>query len=153
MIHSILPVLTACLAIFLHNLSPCPFWSTSWSRALHLIFHTFLHPISVFFSQHMPIPLQPVLLYQNPITNQPNSAQLGSTAYHSTNLHLGPCSSVGTRPRTDTQMRMTTIHFASSTTQAKCNEREQLKPNSITLASLELAPKMFKAGSCQIPLH
>jgi len=28
-----------------------------------------------------------------------------------------------------------------------------LKPNSITLASLELAPNMFKAGSCQIPLH
>jgi len=25
-------------------------WSTSWSGALHLIFHTFLHPISVFFS-------------------------------------------------------------------------------------------------------
>ena len=28
-----------------------------------------------------------------------------------------------------------------------------LKPNSITLASLELAPNMFEAGSCQIPLH
>ena len=26
------------------------FWSTSWSGALHLIFHTFIHPISVFFS-------------------------------------------------------------------------------------------------------
>jgi len=37
-------------------------WSTSWSGALHLIFHTFLHPISVFFSQHMSIPSQPVLL-------------------------------------------------------------------------------------------
>jgi len=47
---------------FLHNLSPSPFWSTSWSGALHLILHTFLHPISVFFSQHMPIPSQPVLL-------------------------------------------------------------------------------------------
>jgi len=35
---------------FLHNLSPCTLWSTSWSGALHLIFHTFLHPISVFFS-------------------------------------------------------------------------------------------------------
>ena len=32
------------------------FWSTSWSGALHLIFHTFLCPISVSFSQHMPIP-------------------------------------------------------------------------------------------------
>jgi len=55
-------VQTACLAIFLHNLSPCPLWSTFWSGALHLIFHTFVHPISVFFSQHMPIPSQPVLL-------------------------------------------------------------------------------------------
>ena len=41
---------------------PCPLWSTSWSGALHLIFDTFLHPISDFFSQHMPIPSQPVLL-------------------------------------------------------------------------------------------
>ena len=49
MIHSIFLVQITCLAIFLHNLSPCPLWSTSWSGALHLIFHTFLHPISVFF--------------------------------------------------------------------------------------------------------
>ena len=55
-IHSILLVQITCLAIFLHNLFPCPLWSTSWSWALHLIFHTFLHPISVFFSQHTPIP-------------------------------------------------------------------------------------------------
>jgi len=61
-IHSILVVQITCLAIFLHNLSPCPLWSTSWSGVLHLIFHTFLHPISVFFSQHMPIPSQPVLM-------------------------------------------------------------------------------------------
>jgi len=61
-IHSILPVQIACLAIFLHNLCPCPLWSTSWSGALHLIFHTFLHPISVFFLQHMPTLLQLVLL-------------------------------------------------------------------------------------------
>jgi len=62
MIHSILAVQITCLAIFLHNLSTCPLWPTSWSGAIHLIFHTFLHPISVFFSQHMPIPSQPVLL-------------------------------------------------------------------------------------------
>jgi len=61
-IHSILIVQITCLAIFLHNLFPCPLWSISWSGALHLIFHTFLHLISVFFSQHMPIPSQPVLL-------------------------------------------------------------------------------------------
>jgi len=55
-IHSILPVQITCLAIFLRNLFPYPLWSTSWSEALHLIFHTFLYPVSVFFSQHMPIP-------------------------------------------------------------------------------------------------
>jgi len=48
-IYSILPVQITCLAIFLHNLSPRPFWSTSWSGALHLIFHTFLYPVSVFY--------------------------------------------------------------------------------------------------------
>ena len=62
--YGLLSGTTGCLAIFLHNFSPCPVWSTSWSGALHLIFHTFLHPISVVFSQHMPIPLQSVLLSQ-----------------------------------------------------------------------------------------
>ena len=62
MIHSILLVQTVCFTIFLHNLCPYPLWSTSWSGALHLIFHTYLHPISVFFSQHMPMPSQPVWL-------------------------------------------------------------------------------------------
>ena len=54
-IHRILPAQITCLANFLHNLSPCPLWfrPTSWSEALHLIFHTFFHPINV-FSQHMP---------------------------------------------------------------------------------------------------
>jgi len=61
-IHTILLVQITCLAIFLHNLFPCPLWPNSWSGGLHLIFHTFLHPISVFFTQHMPIPSQPVLL-------------------------------------------------------------------------------------------
>jgi len=40
-IHSILPAQITCLAISLHNLCPCPLWSTSWSGALHLIFHRF----------------------------------------------------------------------------------------------------------------
>jgi len=35
-------------------------FSFSWLGTLHFILHTFLHPIMVFFSQHMPIPLQPV---------------------------------------------------------------------------------------------
>ena len=71
-IYSILPVQTMCLAIFLHNLSPCPVWSTSWSGALHLIFHTFLHPISVFFSQCIPIPLQPVCCSISIISSMPS---------------------------------------------------------------------------------
>jgi len=62
MIHSILSIQITCLAIILLNFFPCPFRSTSWSGAFHLIFHTFLHLISVSFSQHMPIPSQPVLL-------------------------------------------------------------------------------------------
>jgi len=67
-----------------------------------------------------------------PIANPPNSAQLGGIPYHSRKVHPGPCNSVGMRPRTDrhrqththtdTQTRATRIHFASSTTHAKCNE-------------------------------
>jgi len=34
MIHSIFPVQFMCLTVFLHNLSPSPFWSTSWSWRL-----------------------------------------------------------------------------------------------------------------------
>ena len=55
-----------------------------------------------------------------PIANPPNNAQLGGIAYHSPKLHPGPCNSVGRRPRTVTRTRVTTIHFASSTTHAKC---------------------------------
>ena len=61
-IDSIFPVQITCLA---NLFCTAPFhilWSTSRSGALHLIFHTCLHPISVFFSQHMFIPSQPVLL-------------------------------------------------------------------------------------------
>jgi len=63
MIYSILPVQIMCLAIFLHSLSSCPLWSTSWSGALHLVFLIFLHPISVFFLQHMPVPSQLAFVY------------------------------------------------------------------------------------------
>ena len=67
------------------------------------------------------------------IANSPNSAQLKGIPYHSLKLHHGPYNSVGMRPwkvrqkHTDTQMRMTTIHFASSTTRAKCNYRHAEK--------------------------
>ena len=51
MIHSILPVQITCLAIFLHNLRPCPLWSTSWSGALHLYsIHFFTQSVSSFRS-------------------------------------------------------------------------------------------------------
>ena len=68
-----------------------------------------------------------------PIANPPNSAQLGGSLYHASKLHPGPCSSVGVWPRTDThcdthtQTRVTTIHFASSTTHAKCKKRKICK--------------------------
>jgi len=51
-----------CLTVFLHNLCASFLLSTSWPGTLHFILHTFLHPVTVFFSQHMPIPSQPVLL-------------------------------------------------------------------------------------------
>jgi len=61
-IHSILPVQFTCLTVYLHNLSPSPLWSATRSGTLHFVLHTFLHPVIVFFSQQMPIPMQPVLL-------------------------------------------------------------------------------------------
>ena len=61
-IHGILSVQFMCLTVFFHNLSPSFLSSTSWSGTLHFILHTFLHTIIVFFLQHMPISLQPVLL-------------------------------------------------------------------------------------------
>jgi len=50
-IHSILPVQITCLAIFLHNLSPCPLWSTSWSGAsASYSIHFFTQSVSSFRS-------------------------------------------------------------------------------------------------------
>jgi len=54
-IHSILPAQTTCFTVSLHNLYSSPLRSTSWSRTLNFILRTFLRPIIVFFSQHMPI--------------------------------------------------------------------------------------------------
>jgi len=52
--HAILPVQFTCLTVFLHNLCPSLFWSTSCSGTLHFILHTFLlHPVIVFFLQHV----------------------------------------------------------------------------------------------------
>jgi len=49
-IHSILLVQITCLAVFLHNLSPCPLWFTSWFGALHLM--SFFHQISHTIKRH-----------------------------------------------------------------------------------------------------
>ena len=54
------------------------------------------------------------------IANPPNSAQLGGIRYHSPKLHPGPCWTCG-RGQTDRHTRVTTMHFTSSTTHAKCN--------------------------------
>jgi len=48
--------------VFFCNVSLSFLWSTSWPGSLRFILHTFLHPVIVFFLQHMPIPSQPVLL-------------------------------------------------------------------------------------------
>jgi len=65
MIHGILSFnLRASLSLSLSlSLSPSFLLSTSWPGTLHFILHTFLHPVIVFFSQHMPIPSQLGLLY------------------------------------------------------------------------------------------
>jgi len=51
-----------------------------------------------------------------PIANLPNSPQLGGIPYHSPKLYPGPWNSEGMRPwtdtQTDTQTRLTTIHFS-----------------------------------------
>jgi len=60
---------------------------------------------------------------RNPCTNCKYAQQCTTRGhpYQSPKLHLGPCNSIGMRPLTDTQARVTTIHFASSMIHAKCN--------------------------------
>ena len=55
-ICSILSVQIVCLAVFLHNLSTGHLWSTSWSGALHLMFHTLLRPVGVWHKAAFHIP-------------------------------------------------------------------------------------------------
>jgi len=57
-IHGILRIQSTCSTVFFHNLSPSFLCSTSWLGTFHFILHTFLHPIVIFFSQHMPISSQ-----------------------------------------------------------------------------------------------
>ena len=73
------------LTVLSDNLSPGPLWSSSWPWTLNFILHAFLHPIIIIFSQHMPIPTQPVLLqYQCSL-----SSLLGSLSFNLTpHIHL-----------------------------------------------------------------
>ena len=78
------------------------------------------------------LPRISMVLPCNPCTDC-KSAQYCTTRGHPVQLpqltSAGPCKSVSMRPRkdrqthrqTDNQTRVTTIHFASSTTHAKCN--------------------------------
>ena len=50
---AIIPML---LLPFQRPLSRSSSWSSSWSCTLYFILHAFLHPVIIFFSQHMPIP-------------------------------------------------------------------------------------------------
>ena len=59
---SIIPIQCTSFTVFFYNLSLSFLWSTSWPGTLHFILHTFLHQIIIFFSQHMPMPSQPVSL-------------------------------------------------------------------------------------------
>ena len=61
-INGILFVHFTCLTVLSYNLSPGPLWSSSLPWTLNFILHAFLHPIIIVFSQHMPIPMQPILL-------------------------------------------------------------------------------------------
>jgi len=61
-----------------------------------------------------------------PIANPPNSAQLWGSPYHSPSYIrvraiVWACGRGQTNRHTDTQTRVTTIHFSWSTTHAKCN--------------------------------
>ena len=86
MIHSILPVQFMCLTVFLHSLSSRPLSSTSWSDTLHFILHTFLHPIIVIFSQHMPIPSQHA--YFKSSKNRENKSDAANTNTHTQSTML-----------------------------------------------------------------
>jgi len=76
---------------------------------------------------------------RTPIVNPPNNAQLGGIPYHSPNLHAGPCSSMGMRPRTDrhTDRRAWSLYISRRLrlTHAKCNNRKRLTSSALLLTS------------------
>ena len=96
-IHGILPVQFTCLTDLLHNLCPSFLWFISWYGNLHCILHTFLHPIIVFFLQHMPKPSQLFCCSTEIISSNPSlslNSLLGTLDFNSTHpsdhSHLCP---------------------------------------------------------------
>jgi len=91
-----------------------------------------------------------------PIANPPNSAQLQGTSYYSTNLHLGPRSSVGMRRgtdrHTDTQTAVTNIHFASATAHGKCNKSSAVAEMGDLFATIDIRHGP-KSGGCCAPFR
>ena len=61
-VHGILFIQLTCLTVLSNNHVPGPLWSSPWSWTLNFILYALLHPVIIIFSQHMPIPTQPVLL-------------------------------------------------------------------------------------------
>ena len=92
MVHSILFIQLTCLTVLSNNLFPGPLWFSPWSSTLNFIRHAFLHPVIIIFSQHMPIPMQPVLLQYQCYVITPSlslSSLLGSLSFSLTpHIHL-----------------------------------------------------------------
>jgi len=72
-----------CLTVFLHNLSPSPLWSPSWSGTLHFILNIFLQLIIVFFSQHMPVPSKLFCCSTEIMSSNPSLSQLFTWSWNS----------------------------------------------------------------------
>jgi len=72
------------LTVLTYNLFPGLLWSSPWSWTLNLMLHTFLHPVIVIFSQHMPIPSQLFCRNTNVMSSIPNpslSSLLGNLSF------------------------------------------------------------------------
>ena len=98
------------------------------------------------------------------IANPPNSAQLGGNSYHSPQVTtyirvravVWACGRGQTRRQTDrqthrqtdTQTRVTTIHFASSSTQAKCTSGQ----NNLTQGRIATAHGWFSRIRQEAPM-
>jgi len=82
-----------------------------------------------------------------PIANPPNSTQLGDTPTISPRyIRVRAVVWAYGRGQTDRQMRVTTIHFASSTTQAKCSKCSAVAEMGDCLTTIDMSRKV--EGCC-----